>query len=173
MSYAADKPTNRRNSRVRLLSSSSSPAREHATITSVASDRSDGSLMNAHCGYWSMRSSRHVWTIATDCLRAAAWPFVNGFSEFRAALLVWFVQNLLLVLATLHHCCAGYTGYVQVMRLHVRRLPWHGIWVFHFVCLFIFLLKITLVGRRLLRSWFTSTRRLVFVGQFRCGLQRF
>ena len=67
------------------------------------------SLMNAHCGYVSMRSSRHVWTIATDCLRTAAWPFVKGFSEFRTALLVWYVQNLLL--ATLHHCCAGYTGY--------------------------------------------------------------
>jgi len=65
--------------------------------------------MNAHCGYWSMRSSRHVWTTATDCLRTAAWPFVNGFSKFRTALLVWYVQNLLL--ATLHHCCAGYTGY--------------------------------------------------------------
>ena len=35
--------------------------------------------------------------------------FVNGFSEFRTALLVWYVQNLLL--ATLHHCCTGYTGY--------------------------------------------------------------
>ena len=71
--------------------------------------QSDGSLMNAHCGYWSMRSSRHVWTIAMDCLLTVAWPFANGFSEFRIALLVWYVQNLLL--ATLHHCCAGYTGY--------------------------------------------------------------
>jgi len=33
-------------------------------------------------------------------------------SEFRTALLVWYVQNLLL--ATLHHCCAGYTGYNQL-----------------------------------------------------------
>ena len=41
----------------------------HWLATSVASDRSDDSSMNAHCGYWSMRSSRHVWTIATDCLR--------------------------------------------------------------------------------------------------------
>jgi len=61
-----------------------------------------------------MRSSCHVWTIATDCLRTAVWPFVNGFSEFRTALLVLYVQNLLL--ATLHHCCAGYTGYHAVAR---------------------------------------------------------
>ena len=109
----------------------------------VASDRRQttvyGSSMNAHCGYWSMRLSRHVWTIATDCLPSTAWPFVNGCSKFRTALLVWYIQNLLL--ATLHHCCAGYTGYtsykaynVQVMRPDVKGLPRHGLRISNRLC---------------------------------------
>jgi len=39
-------------------------------------------VMIGHCGYWSTRLSRHVWTIAMVCLRTAAWPFVNGYNKF-------------------------------------------------------------------------------------------
>ena len=82
-------------------------ARGRASIISVAFDKSDGLLMIVHCGYWSTRLSRHVWTTATVCLRTAARPFVNGCNEFRTAPLAWSVRNQ--PSATLHHCCTRYT----------------------------------------------------------------